>query len=109
MTNQEAINELQSAIDLVKQDGKDWLDERDIPILDMAIKAMEAQEWIPGKERLPEEETDVLVCNANGEIEISRGSHSTEMKNEFIWYTKWVEIRQSYCMEASARAIQGEK
>ena len=42
MTNQEAINELQSAIDLIKQDGKDWVDERDIPILEMAIKALEA-------------------------------------------------------------------
>lgn len=44
MTNAEAINELQSAIDLIKQDGKDWLDERDIPILEMAIKALEAQD-----------------------------------------------------------------
>lgn len=44
MTNEEAINELQSAIDLIKQDGKDWLDERDIPILEMAISALQAQE-----------------------------------------------------------------
>lgn len=43
--------------------------------------------WIPVSERLPEEEMDVLVCNDNGDIEISRGSYSTEMKNEFIWYT----------------------
>ena len=45
MNNQEAINELQSAIDLIKQDGKDWLDERDIPILEMAVAALKAQEW----------------------------------------------------------------
>ena len=44
MNNQEAINELQSAIDLIKQDGKDWLDERDIPILEMAISALQAQD-----------------------------------------------------------------
>ena len=44
MTNQDAINELQSAIDLIKQDGKDWLDERDIPILEMAISALQAQD-----------------------------------------------------------------
>lgn len=47
----------------------------------------EQEKWIPCGERLPEEEIDVLVCNANGDIEISRGSYSTEMKNEFIWYT----------------------
>ena len=45
------------------------------------------QQWIPVTERLPEEETDVLVCNANGEIQISSGSYSTEMKDCFIWYT----------------------
>ena len=47
----------------------------------------EQEKWIPCSERLPEEETDVLVCNDNGDIEISRGSYSTEIKNEFIWYT----------------------
>ena len=44
MTNQEAADELQYAIDLIKQDGKDWLDERDIPILETAISALQAQE-----------------------------------------------------------------
>ena len=41
MTRDDAINELKFAIDLIKQDGKDWLDERDIPILHMAIEALE--------------------------------------------------------------------
>ena len=43
--------------------------------------------WIPCSERLPEEETDVLICNANGDIAISRGSYSTEAEDDFIWYT----------------------
>lgn len=43
--------------------------------------------WIPCSERLPEEETDVLICNVNGSIAISRGSYSTEVKDDFIWYT----------------------
>ena len=45
------------------------------------------QRWIPVSEKLPEEETDVLICNANKEIAISRGSYSTEIENTFIWYT----------------------
>jgi len=44
MTNKEMIIELQHTIDLIKQDGQDWLDERDIPILEAAISALQAQE-----------------------------------------------------------------
>ena len=43
--------------------------------------------WIPVSERLPEEETDVLICNENGDIEITSGSYSTELENYFMWYT----------------------
>jgi len=43
---------LQYAIDLIKQDGKDWIDERDIPILETAIHALEKQ--IPRKPIEPE-------------------------------------------------------
>lgn len=46
MVNEEAISELQKAIDLIKQNGKDWLDERDIPILQMAIAALELSDSI---------------------------------------------------------------
>lgn len=49
--------------------------------------AQPERQWILCSERLPEEETDVLVCNANGDIQISRGSYSTEMRDYFIWYT----------------------
>ena len=44
-------------------------------------------EWIPVTEKLPEEETDVLVCSDEGNIEVCRGSMSTEFPGEFIWYT----------------------
>lgn len=45
MTNTEAAEEIQKAIDLIRQDGKDWLDERDIPILEMAINALKKEAW----------------------------------------------------------------
>lgn len=41
MTREEAIEQLQNCKGLIKQDGKDWLDERDIPLLDMAITALQ--------------------------------------------------------------------
>jgi len=44
MSIEETIEQFQNAIDLIKQNGKDWLDERDIPMLDMAIKALKENE-----------------------------------------------------------------
>ena len=40
MKREEAIQQLQNCKDLIKQDGQDYLDERDVPILDMAIEAL---------------------------------------------------------------------
>ena len=40
MNNEDAIEQFQNAVDLIKQNGKDWLDERDIPMLEMAICAL---------------------------------------------------------------------
>lgn len=40
MTREEAIQELQNCKGLIQQDGQDYLDERDIPLLDMAIEAL---------------------------------------------------------------------
>lgn len=44
MKRTEAIEQLQNCIDLIKQDGQDYLDDRDIPLLNMAIEALEEQE-----------------------------------------------------------------
>lgn len=43
MNREEAIEQFKYAIDLIKQDGKDYLDERDIPMLKMGIEALENQ------------------------------------------------------------------
>lgn len=41
MTREEAIVELHNCIELIRQDGQDFLDERDLPLLDMAIEALQ--------------------------------------------------------------------
>ena len=82
----------QEVIDLLKQLRKDGMmipwEGKDVF---KAIRALPSPKqetpWIPCSERLPEEETDVLVCNADGKINISRGSYSTEIQNDWIWYT----------------------
>lgn len=43
MTREEAIQELQLCKRLIQQNGEDYLDERDIPLLDMAIEALSAE------------------------------------------------------------------
>ena len=43
MTREEAIEQLQNCKGLILQDNKDWLDERDIPLIDMAISALSAE------------------------------------------------------------------
>lgn len=43
MTREEAIEQLQNCKGLIQQDGQDYLDERDIPLLDMAIEALSAE------------------------------------------------------------------
>lgn len=47
----------------------------------------EQTRWIPVSERLPDEETDVLVCCETGAITVCCGSYSTEVSDTFIWYT----------------------
>lgn len=44
MTREEAIEQFQNCIELIKHNGKDWLDDRDIPVLNMAIEALEIQD-----------------------------------------------------------------
>ena len=40
MTREEAIEQFQKCKELIRQNGKEWLDERDTEILDMAIEAL---------------------------------------------------------------------
>ena len=85
MTNREAIELLEEVSDL--DDSMYAYNPAYMEALNLAISALKKQEadrWIPVTERLPEEETDVLICNADGEIAISRGSMSTESTESWI-------------------------
>lgn len=43
MTREEMIEQLENMILLIRQNGEDWLDERDISILEEAIKVMQTK------------------------------------------------------------------
>lgn len=43
MTKQEAIEQFEYAKALIEELGTDYLDERDIPLIDMAISALQEQ------------------------------------------------------------------
>lgn len=68
MTDKEAYYEL----DRMKTWSKDLSDD-EIKALSFALKSISKQrEWIPVSERLPEEETTVLICTDQGDIDASR-------------------------------------
>ena len=73
----------------------------------MTNSAKPEQQWIPCSKRMPEEETDVLICNSTGNIAISRGAYSTEA-SDWIWYTSgwrfgevvaWMPLPEPYKAE----------
>lgn len=77
----------QAVLDIVNNPLNIRLDEIIKKLPSVSLQEPKTGHWIPVSERLPEEETDVLICNENGDIELSRGSYSTEVENDFIWYT----------------------
>ena len=102
MTNQEVADELQYAIDLIKQDGKDWLDERDIPILEAAISALQAQDEEQREEPLY---CDRDICLRNdyngigcGDCEVTKSQQQAKHGDgldEAIWRLENISEYQS--------------
>lgn len=60
----EIIEQLENAIELIKQDGKDWLDDRDIPILEACIKSLTALD------KIRDEFISLYPKNYAGELEL---------------------------------------
>ncbi len=106
MNRGEAVNWLINlSADIGKREHQSlWHYEQALSEIKDMLESSEPQQWIPCGQKLPEEETDVIICNAKGEIAISRGSKSTEV-DDFIWYTSgwrfgdviaWRELPEPY-------------
>lgn len=67
MTREEAIQELQNCKGLIQQDGQDYLDERDIPLLDMAIEALSERNIARDIATIIENEQDMRVMLQNAD------------------------------------------
>lgn len=69
MTKEEIIEQIENTIELIKQDGKDWLDDRDIPILEACIKSLTALDKI----RAEIIDTGAYEQEVNGKTEFLKG------------------------------------
>ena len=65
MTNEEIIEQLENTIGLIKQDGKDWLDDRDIPILEACIKSLTALDKIRAEIKALTSNRGFLSCSVD--------------------------------------------
>lgn len=65
MTREEAIEQLEYCIELIKCNGKDWLDERDIPMLNIAIKAL--------RREIPKNPVINFVSDSDGSRRLDEG------------------------------------
>lgn len=94
MTRQECVEQLEYAKFLILANDKDWLDARDIPILDMAIEALEKQ--VPIKEQC----TICPHCNncdvdENGNV--MSDECSVKPKNTGYWRHYEMRLKCSKC------------
>lgn len=60
MTREEAIMELHNCIELIRQDGQDYLDARDIPLLDMAIEALKMADSLERLHEIVHEQEEIV-------------------------------------------------
>lgn len=75
MNPEKAIEELENATLLIMANGKDWMDERDLPVLKMAIDALKKQ--IPVKPKRIDKNAEFdgnwkKVCPSCGRVLVER-------------------------------------
>lgn len=67
MTREEAIEQLQYCKGLIKRNGQVYLDERDFPLLDMAIEALQTEPIRCGECKHQDECEEVVLFEVNDE------------------------------------------
>ena len=67
MTREEAIEQLQYCKGLIKQNGQVYLDERDFPLLDMAIEALQNEPIRCGECKHKDECEELVLFEVNDE------------------------------------------
>lgn len=85
MTKEEAIHVINQVRDVITKDPS-WMEEATRVVneaADMAIKALETQEWILCSERLPEETGKYLITEEDGEVCVDT---YLVKHNEWEWY-----------------------
>ena len=67
MANEEIIEQLENAIELIKQDGKDWLDDRDFPITNSLLRLLET--CIKSLTALDKIRDEIAAIEINGQVD----------------------------------------
>lgn len=98
MTRQEAVQELQNCKGLIQQDGQDYLDDRDIPLLDMAIEALQKE--------VPKNPIVNLVSDAGGERRLDEVWIESALLCP-VCHTWFGEVfDEGYCRKCGQKLIQ---
>ncbi len=113
MTREEAIQELQDYKGLIQQDGQDYiyLDERDIPLIDMAIEALSEGNIARDISTIIENEQDmrVMLQNADrpkGEWKCMADCGVTEC-DQCGWIVEEYVGDYNFCPNCGARLYKG--
>lgn len=89
MTKEEAIQELQNCKGLIQQDGQDYLDERDIPLLDMAIESLSVDaepKWSCTANFVAEQLNKLEDMTVNEKLKLIQDLLGVEFKEENLNY-----------------------
>lgn len=92
MTNQEAIRILYN---LKPGDYSNPYEKGEAIV--MAINALQAQEWVPCKERLPEEDGLYLVTTSKGQVQVHIFNHNGNSEEYWTRCNKaWKPMQEPY-------------